>query len=148
MDLVGTLANLADYCIDWQGLVSASMLPLSFRPRTVMRLVRSWYAWTIAWCPWHNRNKGADLGIMSLHLASCLFQHTTTRAMLLLCLFHARPVDHSNIMHRSNQVASHPATAAAPPSCPLVRMQRATQTPWSKVECRVQGNEPTALGVG
>jgi hypothetical protein len=87
-------------------------------------------------------------------LASRLLQHTTSRALLLLlCVCHALPVDHSNLNQNNASIeslVSHPATAAGNESMPIGADAEGHKPPahWSSVECRVQGDEPAALGVG
>jgi hypothetical protein len=77
----------------WQGLVSASMMPLSFSPRTAMRLVRpslhGMYAWTsmASGCATGRPGDAIKPCLCISHLASC----STPRVAPCCCSASATP---------------------------------------------------------
>jgi hypothetical protein len=130
--VVGTLAARLEV-----GRVSfPQSVPLSFRSRTAMRLVRPYQ--TVAQWKWK-----PTWGCHARFAASC----STPRIAPCCCSAYAhRPRQFTTASIES--LVSHSATAAGKKSMPIGADAKGTQTPWSTAECRVQGEEPAALGVG
>jgi hypothetical protein len=104
-----------------------------------MRLVRPWYPdQAVAQWKWK-----PTWGCHARFAASC----STPRIAPCCCSAYAhRPRQFTTASIES--LVSHSATAAGKKSMPIGADAEGTQTPWSTAECRVQGEEPAALGVG
>jgi hypothetical protein len=111
-----------------------------------MRLVRPWYpAHSVdqAVAQWKWKPTTPTWGCHARFAASC----STPRVAPCCCSASThRPQQFTTASIES--LVSHSATAASKKSMPIGADAEGTQTPWSTAECRVQGEEPAALGVG
>jgi hypothetical protein len=112
-----------------------------------MRLVRPWYpAHSVdqAVAQWKWKPTTPTWGCHARFAASC----STPRVAPCCCSASSahRPQQFTTASIES--LVSHSATAAGKKSMPIGADAEGTQTPWSTAECRVQGEEPAALGVG